>query len=163
MSSICPCMARCQCSALRRGCPEVEFIPVTIETSGDARKALDLNDEVDGYFVYVATLSWSLGSTLSAIGKLNKPMVVGNEFLGGCGAFLGAAPPLVHNAKAAAVSSCHRKGQTVAPPAVATSTEVVKEKTSTMTTTSLSGASSSMPRGPHSQRMSNSDWSYMVG
>ena len=91
--------------ALRRGCPEVEFIPVTIETSGDARKALDLKDEVDGYFVYVATLSWSLGGTLSAIGKLNKPMVVGDEFLGGCGAFLGAAPPLVHNAKAAAVST----------------------------------------------------------
>jgi len=92
-------------AALRKGCPEVEFIPVTIENSGDTGKALKLKDQVDGYFVYVATLSWSLGGALSAIGKLNKPLVVANEFLGGCGAFLRNAPQLVHDGKAVAVST----------------------------------------------------------
>ena len=92
-------------AALRRGCPDVEFIPVTIETPGDTGKALDLKDRVDGYLVYVATLSWSLCGTLSAIGKLNKPLVVANEFLGGCGAFLRGAPPLVYNGAALAVST----------------------------------------------------------
>jgi len=92
-------------AALRRGCPDVEFIPVTIETPGDTRKALDLKDRVDGYLVYVATLSWSLCGTLSAIGKLDKPLVVANEFLGGCGAFLRGAPSLVHNGQAVAVST----------------------------------------------------------
>ncbi len=92
-------------AALRRGCPEVEFIPVTIKTPGETGKALNLKNRVDGYLVYVTTLSWSLCGTLSAIGKLNKPLVVANEFLGGCGAFLRGAPSLVHKKTAVAVST----------------------------------------------------------
>ena len=79
-------------AALGQGCPEVEFVPVTIQTPGDNGQALALRDQVDGYLVYVATLSWALGGTLAAIGKLNKPMVVASEFLGGCGAFLTGVP-----------------------------------------------------------------------
>jgi hypothetical protein len=92
-------------AALSRGCPEVEFVPVTIQTPGDTSKALDLQDQVDGYFVYVATLSWALRGSLDAIGKLNRPLVVASEFLGGCGAFLTGAPPLVRSGKAVAVST----------------------------------------------------------
>ncbi len=92
-------------AALGQGCPEVEFIPVTIKTPNETDMALDLKDQVDGYLVYVATLSWSLGGTLAAIGKLNKPTVVATEFLGGCGAFLTNAPPLVRGGSAAAVST----------------------------------------------------------
>jgi hypothetical protein len=92
-------------AALGQGCPDVEFIPVTIETPGENDRALVLRDQVDGYLVYVATLSWALGGTLAAIGKLNKPMVVASEFLGGCGAFLTAAPPLVRGGNTVAVST----------------------------------------------------------
>ena len=42
-------------AALRRGCPGVEFVPVTVRTTGDAGKALELKDQVDAYLVYVAT------------------------------------------------------------------------------------------------------------
>jgi hypothetical protein len=92
-------------AALGRGCPEVELVPVTIQTANDAGKALGLRDQVDGYLVYVATLSWSLGGTLAAIGKLNKPLVVANEFLGGCGALLTNVPPMVRSQRAVAVST----------------------------------------------------------
>jgi len=92
-------------AALRNGCPQVEFVPVTVKEPGDIEKALKLKDQVDGYFVYMATLSWSLGGAMAAIGKLNKPLVVANEFLGGCGAFLRNAPQLVHDGKALAVST----------------------------------------------------------
>ena len=64
-------------------------------------------------------------------------------------------------AYSAAVSSFHRYGNTAAPLAAATTTAVEKVRTSTMTmtTASLTGASISTPRGPHSKRRSNSDWS----
>ena len=92
-------------AALREGCPDVEFLPVTIHTPGDTAKALDLQEQVDGYLVYVATLSWSLRGSLVAIGKLNKPLVVADEFLGGSGAFLTGVPALVRAEGAVAVST----------------------------------------------------------
>ena len=69
-------------AALSQGCPEVEFVPVTIATPADTGKALDLRDQVDGYLVYVATLSWALGGTLAAIGKLKKPTGGGRRIPG---------------------------------------------------------------------------------
>jgi len=92
-------------AALRQGCPDVEFVPVTVKTAGEVGKATALKDQVDGYFVYVATLSWALCGTLSVIGKLNKPLVVANEFLGGCGAFLRGTPRLVRDGGTVAVST----------------------------------------------------------
>ena len=75
-------------AALRAGCPGIEFVPVTVETPDETQKATWLKDEVDGYLVYVTTLSWSLRGAILALGQLGKPMVVADEFLGGCGAFL---------------------------------------------------------------------------
>ena len=92
-------------AALAEGCPEVEFVPVTIETPADNPRLLDLHDQIDGYLVYVATLSWSLAGTIAAIGKLNKPTVVASEFLGGCGAFLTSVGPLVRGENTVAVST----------------------------------------------------------
>ncbi|MHC4657646.1 MAG: twin-arginine translocation signal domain-containing protein [Planctomycetota bacterium] len=40
-------------AALRKGCPEIDFIPVTVKNPDDAKKALALKTEVDGYLVYV--------------------------------------------------------------------------------------------------------------
>jgi hypothetical protein len=93
-------------SLLRQGCPDVDFIPVTVRKPGDANKALALKAEVDGYLVYVVTLDWGLGGTITDIGTLDKPMLVANEFLGGCGTFLTRYSGLrTRNIPAAAVSS----------------------------------------------------------
>ncbi len=93
-------------AALRKGCPEVEFVPVTVKTPDETQKATRLKDEVDGYLVYVATLSWSLRGAILALGQLGKPMVVADEFLGGCGAFLtGYSDLCSRDIPAAAVSS----------------------------------------------------------
>ena len=54
---------------------------------------------------FLNTLVVAVGGTLGAIGKLNKPMVAATEFLGGCGAFLTSAPPLVRGSSSAAVST----------------------------------------------------------
>ncbi len=92
-------------AALGQACPEVEFIPVTIADAADTGKAIELKDQVDGYLVYVATLSWSLVGSLAAIGKLEKPLVVADEFLGGSGAFLTGVPGLVRGGGAVAVAT----------------------------------------------------------
>ena len=75
-------------AALKEGCPRIEFVPVTVEQPADAKKAIALKDQVDGYLVYVLTLDWRQRTPIVQIGKLGKPMVVANQFLGGCGVFL---------------------------------------------------------------------------
>ena len=93
-------------AALRQGCPEIEFVPVTVKKPNDAKKALALKTEVDGYLVYMVTLDWSLATKIVDIGLLGKPMLVANEFLGGCGGFLTRYSALcTRGIPAAAVSS----------------------------------------------------------
>ncbi|MHB8953103.1 MAG: hypothetical protein ACYC4U_08985 [Pirellulaceae bacterium] len=92
-------------AVLAEACPDVEFVPITVQTLADTEKALSLCDQVDGLFVYMATLSWELRSALAAFGKLNKPLLVASEFLGGCGAFLTGVPPLVRQGGAVALST----------------------------------------------------------
>jgi len=75
-------------AALTEGCPEIEFVPVTIENPADVQAAAALKDQVDGYLVYVMTLHWSFRRTLVAIAGLAKPTLVADEFLGGSGVFL---------------------------------------------------------------------------
>ena len=73
---------------LREGCPGVEFVPVAVRSPGDVQKAVSMKDQVDGYLVYVVTLTWPLTGAITAIGKLGKPMVVADEYLGGSGVFM---------------------------------------------------------------------------
>jgi L-fucose isomerase-like protein len=73
--------------ALHAGCPQVEFTPVVLARPADFPKALALKDAVDGYLIYVMTLNWEMGLG-AIIPQLNKPLLVANEFLGGCGLFL---------------------------------------------------------------------------
>ena len=73
---------------LKEGCPGVEFLPVAVRNPSDVDKAIALSDQVDGYLVYVITLTWNLTGAITAIGKLGKPMLVADEFLGGSGVFL---------------------------------------------------------------------------
>jgi hypothetical protein len=73
---------------LREGCPEIEFVPLALENATDLQKAIALKGDVDGYLVYTMTLVWGQRRELDEIAKLGKPLVVANEFLGGCGLFL---------------------------------------------------------------------------
>ena len=73
---------------LRQGCPGVEFVPVAVRNPDDVQKAVSIKDQVDGYLVYVVTLTWPLTGAITTIGKLGKPMVVADECLGGSGVFL---------------------------------------------------------------------------
>jgi len=73
---------------LTKGCPGIEFVPVAVRNPADVQKALALKDSIDGYLVYIVTLSWNLQQTLTPIGKAGKPLVVADEFLGGSGVFL---------------------------------------------------------------------------
>ena len=91
---------------LKEGCPEIEFVPVTVEQGGDVQKAIALKDEVDGYLVYAMTLDWSQGRPLIEISRLGKPTLVADEFLGGSGVFLTAYSSLCsRGVPAAAVST----------------------------------------------------------
>ena len=92
--------------ALREGCPQIEFIPVSISTPEESDKALALNDRIDGYLVYAVTLGWALHKSLLEIARLGKPMIFADEYIGGSGLFLtGYGALLDENLPAAAVSS----------------------------------------------------------
>jgi len=93
-------------AALRKGCPDVEFVPVTVVQPGDTQKAIALKDEVDGYLIYVATLSWALRGAITSLARLGKPTLVADEVLGGSGVFLTGVSQLASRGiPAAAVSS----------------------------------------------------------
>ncbi|MHB8954343.1 MAG: hypothetical protein ACYC4U_15340 [Pirellulaceae bacterium] len=93
-------------TALRRGCPEIEFRPVTVENPADLSGVTALQDQVQGILLYVMTLDWAQCQTVLAVGQLRKPLLVVDEFLGGCGAFLIACSGLAaEGLPAAAVST----------------------------------------------------------
>ena len=73
---------------LNKGCPQIEFVSITVEKTEDIQKAIALKDTVDGYLVYTMTLDWALRKPIIDIGNLGKPMIIADEFLGGSGVFL---------------------------------------------------------------------------
>jgi len=73
---------------LNDGCTEIEFISMAVREPSDVDKAVAMRDQIDGYLVYCVTLAWKLKGALITIGKLGKPMLVADEFLGGSGLFL---------------------------------------------------------------------------
>ena len=75
-------------NALHEGCPQVEFVPVVVAHAGEVQKAIDLKDTVDGYLIYTLTLQWEFTAPLVQLGKLGKPTLVADEYLGGSGVFL---------------------------------------------------------------------------
>ncbi|MGQ9574539.1 MAG: twin-arginine translocation signal domain-containing protein [Thermoguttaceae bacterium] len=93
---------------LAQGCPQVEFLPVVVTKPGDGQKAVDLKDQVDGYLVYTVALNWALTGLIPQIGKLGKPMVVADEYLGGSGVFLVGYSALRRQGIAAAAVSTTR-------------------------------------------------------
>ena len=101
-------------AALHKGCPGVDFVPVAVRTPGDVKKAVALKDQVDGYLVYVVTLTWNLQRAITTIGRLGKPLVVADEFLGGSGVFLCGYSSLGRQGIAAAGVSTTRLSDLVA-------------------------------------------------
>jgi len=99
---------------LTEGCPNVEFVPVVVARTEDAAKALELKDKVDGYLVYIVTLNWGLGGALGQVAKLGKPLLVADEFLGGCGLFLCSSGGLYRRGVAMARVSSTRPADLVA-------------------------------------------------
>jgi hypothetical protein len=99
---------------LNEGCPEIEFIPITIENPKDIQKAVAQKDTVDGYLVYAMTLDWALRGSIIEIGNLGKPMVLADEFLGGCGVFLTGYSELCSRRIPAAAVSTTRLSDLVA-------------------------------------------------
>ena len=73
---------------LRKGCGEIEFVPVTVEGDRQTERALALRDKVDGFAVFVLTLDWSQRNSILRIAKLGKPTVLVDDYLGGSGVFL---------------------------------------------------------------------------
>jgi len=73
---------------LKKDCPTVEFVPIAVSSSEEVQKAVSMKNHVQGYLVYTTTLTWSLTGAITAIGKLGKPMIVADEYLGGSGVFL---------------------------------------------------------------------------
>jgi L-fucose isomerase-like protein len=88
---------------LRKGCPKIEFIPLTVENAADMQKVTALKSKVDGYFIYTMTLDWNHRGQVVDIAALGKPTVVADEFLGGSGVFLTAYGAL-HDRKIPAVA-----------------------------------------------------------
>jgi len=96
------------------GCPQIDFAPVVIGKPADVEKAVALKDTADGYLVYITTLYWPFGETLSRIGKLGKPLLIADEFLGGCGVFLTGTAALKRQGVALAAVSTTRPGDLIA-------------------------------------------------
>jgi L-fucose isomerase-like protein len=94
--------------ALRKGCPDVDYVPVVVATPADVAQATALRDQVDGYLVYTVTLQWGFTQPLVEIGKLGKPLVIADEFLGGSGVFLIGASQICRTGNPAALVSSTR-------------------------------------------------------
>lgn len=71
--------------ALRNGCPNVEFLPVTVQNSGEAKTLLEADGEVDGYLVYMVGL-WTRAPQV--IGASARPTMFVDDLYGGSGEFL---------------------------------------------------------------------------
>lgn len=56
-------------ASLEAGCPDVEFVPLTVNDPNGVQKAIALKDSVDGYLIYVVTLDWGLRSAIVEIGS----------------------------------------------------------------------------------------------
>ena len=99
---------------MQAGCPQVEFVPILVAQAADVPKVLALKDEVDGYLIYIITLNWGLQGTLLQIGKLGKPLLVADEYLGGSGVFLCGTSSLRRNGLPAGAVATTRPADLVA-------------------------------------------------
>jgi hypothetical protein len=70
---------------LRRGCPDIEFLPATVHNAADAQKVLEADKEVDGYVVYLVGI-WT--GAAKVIAESGRPVVLVDDLYAGSGEFL---------------------------------------------------------------------------
>ena len=71
--------------ALRKTCPEVEFLPVTVSSGGEAKNVLEGDKDVDGYLVWILGI-WS-GAPKEIVAS-GRPTLLVDHLYGGSGEFL---------------------------------------------------------------------------
>lgn len=77
--------------ALGQRCPDLEFVPLTVEGNPDEEiaRVKKLAEGVDGLLVFLYCTNWGLtGRLLPAIGEWKKPTVFVDELYAGSGVFL---------------------------------------------------------------------------
>ncbi|MFC2156476.1 twin-arginine translocation signal domain-containing protein [Acidobacteriota bacterium] len=77
--------------ALNSGCPEIEFVPLTVEVEPDEEipRVKELAAQVDGFLVFMLCTNWGLTNVLlPAIAEMKKPAVFVDELYAGSGVFL---------------------------------------------------------------------------
>ncbi len=99
---------------LRAECTGIEFVPFVVRQPADVQKTIASKASTDGLLVYIVTLNWELTATLAELGKLGKPMLVADEFLGGCGVFLTGTSALARRGIPVAAVSSTRPADLVA-------------------------------------------------
>jgi hypothetical protein len=91
---------------LRKGCPDIEFIPATAHNADEAKKILEADKEVDGYLMYMIGI-WT--GAPQAIAASGRPTIFVDDLYGGSGEFLIAyADAKRKGLKVAGVSSTNR-------------------------------------------------------
>ena len=71
---------------LQKGCPDMDFLPVTARKDEDAKRILQSDEEVDGYIVYLAGCLW--GNVPEIIAASGKPTALVDNLFAGSGKFL---------------------------------------------------------------------------
>ncbi|MBN1490954.1 MAG: hypothetical protein JXA69_13635 [Phycisphaerae bacterium] len=70
---------------ITKACPEIEFLPATVNTAEAAEKLVAESGDVDGYFVWLLGL-WTQAPQV--IGATGKPTIFADDLYGGSGEFL---------------------------------------------------------------------------
>lgn len=72
-------------SKLEKACPDIEFVPITLQSAEEAKKMLDEDKDVDGYLNYVLGIWTPVSRTLA---ESDKPVIMVDDLYGGSGQFL---------------------------------------------------------------------------
>lgn len=72
-------------AALEEGCPDVDLLPVTVQSATEAKKLLESDSAVDGYVVYMLGLWTGAPQVIAATGR---PVLLVDDLYGGSGEFL---------------------------------------------------------------------------
>ena len=70
---------------LKQRCPNVDFLPVTIESAEDAKRVVADEKDIDGYLIYMLAI-WNHG--VMTIASSGKPTLLVDYLYGGSGEFL---------------------------------------------------------------------------
>lgn len=72
-------------SQLEKSCPDIQFIPITLETAEDTKKMLAEDKDIDGYLNFILGIWTPVSQTLAESGKR---VIMADDLYGGSGQFL---------------------------------------------------------------------------